>query len=406
MHGTLMKTFWTWMLCLVPLGGALVVADAGEVAASQSPVFLQTALGFCHVGGQTSQAGQDPFYWLWKITSDGLRVWDQDFPALEQNTPAAGLAMKDGGLLVAGSRFVEGPVAGHRTWLKRLNRLGALVWACELEEGGRPSVLIPLADGSVLVGGALLMPTAERANQDGWLVCVDDSGQTAWSQSYDRGADECVVEGEKTPTGFLLVMTSGPLNPVEPGPSEVWVLACDPRGHVLREKAMSGARIHKKGGRVLSMIPGGHILVVSTSEMQDSKGAEPGSPAFQAVQFTDELEQRWSVPLRGFSSVLAPVLVRVQNECWVAGASAGGVQVIRLSFSGELLETFHVPLKEEQVGLASVAAAAHMGESLYILGMKADLMSPSVDEQVFLLKLDVRSKKILWLKAYGSSPAP
>jgi hypothetical protein len=92
-------------------------------------------------------------------------------------------------------------------------------------------------------GGFLFYGSVHKGIQkcDAIVIKTDLDGNEIWRREYDKGKMESVsgIALQKD-GGFILGIDSGVYNKFGGGPSEVWIIKCDPNGNILGETTFEG----------------------------------------------------------------------------------------------------------------------------------------------------------------------
>ncbi|HBA84995.1 MAG TPA: hypothetical protein DCZ95_12945 [Verrucomicrobia bacterium] len=394
-----------WLLFCVGFSLSVLAEDTPDTR-SVTPVVLQaTDRGDLFLAGQSSSASGDVSLWVWKADADGKRYLEKTLSSPDREEVTAGRVNVDGSLWLTGSRFEVQPRAGHRAWLKKLNRLAELEPVFTFEEWGRPGFLFAGADSSLYLAGTTPASGRDESRHDGWLVKCSPEGEKIWEKTYDRGSDESMVGAAPLDDGYLLVLASSRSERLGRGPSSVWLLNCSAEGELEREVELEGARILSRAG-VAAASATGFAVIVSTSGPPGSNEIGVGSASLYdalVFHFDRRLKQLWKVELKGYSSFATPALAAAPGGGFVvAGPGAEGVRLTRLSDEGAVLweKTAKIFSGQDAVPIAGVSAATVAGGAAYVLGMTADLMSRPVNEKAYLLKVDLETGEPVWTTVY------
>ncbi len=211
--------------------------------------------GYYFIAGNSYSREKGENYWIWKINSNGEKVWDKRFKSQYQDKIAAIISTPDDGVLILGHMFVYEPETGYRCWIKHIDKNGETTFTKTIEGFGWANMLLRTTDGNYLFAGTTERKDSKRKDDyDAWFVKFSPSGNIIWNKFYDKGFDENVFSGVNVENeGFLFVATSGKQNKFGQGPSDGWVIQYNSDGVLLNEAKIidcrsmsSGAYIAKK----------------------------------------------------------------------------------------------------------------------------------------------------------------
>jgi hypothetical protein len=356
------------------------------------------------IAGNSYSQEKGGSFWIWKVDSDGQKVWEKRFKSESQDKIKAIMRTDDGGILALGHGFVYSPAVGYRCWVKRLDRNGKTIFTKIIGGFGRADVLLGTTDGNYLFAGT----TKRRANKrkedyDAWLVKFDSSGKLLWERFYDKTFDESVFSAVNIqPNGFVFAETSGQYNKFGRGPSEGWVSRLDSTGAILGEAklpkctAMSGGAYLATNARELAVI-------YSTSQLPPINKVPLSVATFAAriVGFDYRLKESWGTNLGGYSSILAPMIAASPDGNYiVAGAVEEGVRVDKVAPGGKVIWEKTGASGEKGYPSIDVEGVLVDGNFALVVGSVTDLMNRSIGSRVFLLKIETALGQVLWQRTY------
>jgi hypothetical protein len=144
--------------------------------------------------------------WIVKVDSAGNLVWQKTFGGSESDGPAAIVAAKNGGYIIAAATSSQdGDVeiaenGDYRPWLLKIDEQGTIVWQKAVAQIPNSNMLSLKA---VREGGYIGSGLAANASK-GWLFRLDDDGEVTWEKFFS-GADHIEIADvdETTDGGFV-----------------------------------------------------------------------------------------------------------------------------------------------------------------------------------------------------------
>lgn len=148
-------------------------------------------------GGDKSESTKgNSDYWLVKIDANGTKVWDKSYGASSQEELSNIAPTFDGGFILggisnskAGGDKTEPLMGGFDYWIVKINTDGLKLW--DKVFGGSDTEyfakILPTADGGCLLGGTSYSPISGNkfeasVNGDFWLVKLSANGSRAWDK--------------------------------------------------------------------------------------------------------------------------------------------------------------------------------------------------------------------------------
>jgi hypothetical protein len=175
---------------------------------------------------------------LWKTNLQGkqLLVKVISIPAWETGKPFVAercFAIEDEPtlLLVSASTL--------RAWLLRFDNSGAVVFS----KGFSAQQVFDVQGFKKTSGGFLLYGSEHKGqgNSDACVTKITRDGNEIWRREYDKGKMEWGMGlAPQKDGGFILSADSGSYNKFGGGPSEAWIVKCDPNGNILSETIFDG----------------------------------------------------------------------------------------------------------------------------------------------------------------------
>ena len=180
---------------------------------------------------------------LWKIDLQGKELWIKDInlPAWQDSfVPSRCFSLPDEPTL-----FVDESLGPHprRAWLLRFDNTGAVVFSKEFSAQQVFDIqgLKKTNDGLFLYGSVHKTIYQQEPNSDACVTKLDPNGNEIWRREYDKGKMEWGIGlAPLKDGGFVLSADSGNYNKFGAGPSECWIIKCDPNGNILSETIFDG----------------------------------------------------------------------------------------------------------------------------------------------------------------------
>jgi hypothetical protein len=200
----------------------------GTIASDVACTVQQTADGGYFVVGNTYINVASDIYFV-KMDSLGDSLWSRIYGGDSDDFPQDAQQTTDGGYVITGRTRYEG-IGNYDYSLWKVDCLGEIQW--HRHYGGNendPAYCVDqTSDGGYIMAGFAYMPyTAE----DVYIVKTNDVGDTLWTRLYVRDEDECIYDIQQTgDMGYILI---GYTMPIYPGNMNLYVLKCNPIGHLL-----------------------------------------------------------------------------------------------------------------------------------------------------------------------------
>jgi hypothetical protein len=179
---------------------------------------------------------------LWKIDLQGKELWVKDInlPARQASRSFVAercFALQDEPtlLLVSASTL--------QAWLLRFGDTGTMVFSKEFSAQQVFDIqgLKKTNDGLFLYGSVHKTIYQQEPNSDACVTKLDPNGNEIWRREYDKGKMEWGIGlAPLKDGGFVLSADSGNYNKFGAGPSECWIIKCDPNGNILSETIFDG----------------------------------------------------------------------------------------------------------------------------------------------------------------------
>ncbi len=175
---------------------------------------------------------------LWKINPQGKELWVKDInlPARQAGRSFVAercFALQDEPtlLLVSASTL--------QAWLLRFDDTGAMVFSKEFSAQQVFDIQgLRKANGGLLLYGSVYKG---QGNSDACVTKITRDGNEIWRREYDKGKMEWGMGlAPQKDGGFILSADSGTYNKFGGGPSEAWIVKCDPNGNIMSETIFNG----------------------------------------------------------------------------------------------------------------------------------------------------------------------
>ncbi|MBC7446437.1 MAG: T9SS type A sorting domain-containing protein [Hymenobacteraceae bacterium] len=305
------------------LSGVALTPDGGYILAGS------TGLGATGDKSEPSRGGGD--YWMIKLNSAGVKVWDRTFGGIDNETCKGVTATADGGCLVGGLSYsgvgadkTEANRGTYDFWVIKTDSLGSKQWDKTI--GGNASDQLTnfeqTLDGGYILGGFSESGVSgeksepSRGGYDMWVVKIDSAGAKRWDRTFGgSGYEQLNGLKELADGGFVFGAQSNSAvegDKTEPnvGPSstfDYWIVRTDPAGTKLWDRDLGGTNDDVLRG-VHQTLAGGLIVVgQSNSGISGNKSQGPrGSLDFWAIRLDSVL----TVPT-GLRPLAAPARLSV-----------------------------------------------------------------------------------------------
>jgi hypothetical protein len=176
---------------------------------------------------------------LWKIDLQGKELWAKDInlPAWQGSfVPSRCFTLPDEPTI-----FVAESLGAHprRAWLVRFDDNGSVTSSIEFS-----SKIVLEVDRMIKTkSGFLFYGSINKGIHefDAVVIKTDFDGNEIWRREYDKGKMESVSDiALQKDGGFILGIDSGVYNKFGGGPSEAWIIKCDPNGTIIGETTFDG----------------------------------------------------------------------------------------------------------------------------------------------------------------------
>ena len=198
--------------------------------------------------------------WLVRVDDDGQKLWDASYGGSGDDTAESVIELGDGGFIVAG--FSISGATGNKTspnygnfdvWVFRIDSNGNRLW--DRSYGGNDYEscyrIVPAGDGYLLgatsasgVSGNKTSPG--YGNFDYWIIRLDSDGNALWQKTFGgSGADFLRTVAPTRDGGFVLggrsnSGVSGNKTTSGYGDNDFWIVRIDSEGNKLWERTVGG----------------------------------------------------------------------------------------------------------------------------------------------------------------------
>lgn len=255
-----------WLLKSDPDGGEEWHLFHGGLQLDSGRDVRQTTDGGFIITGVTMSIGSGlKDLWLLKVSENGAVEWSRTFGGPHQDSGAAVRQTADGGYIITG--YTESFGAGlSDLWLLKTDAAGDTAWTRIYGGAGADvgSAVVETDGGGFIVAGST--ESFGSGNSDAWLIAVDASGDTEWSQVYGGRGWDFGMALENTADGGFLV--AGGSDSYGGGGQDVWLIRTDPEGTVLFSRTYGGGGADA-GSSVAVDGLGGYVVTGYTGSFGD-----------------------------------------------------------------------------------------------------------------------------------------
>lgn len=250
------------LLPVLPLGAQGWEKAFGGDKEDQGLSVIQTVdQGYLVVGFSESfrnGSDQDIDIYVIKTDVDGIMVWDTTFDAGLTEYGNAALQTEDGGFLIAGEASFEAINGPFEAYLLKISDRGKYEWSRNYSDAPGASIRIKdvaaSPDGGYLMAGFIELPDA---NDDIFLLKVDDEGQEQWRRAFGIPGDDMAVAIDVLGDGY--VITGNEDNPDGVFDRDMVVYRLDGNGGVIWKRGMSTNQ--REVGNDILVTRAGNIIV-------------------------------------------------------------------------------------------------------------------------------------------------
>lgn len=189
-----------WVIKLTPSGSLQWQKSFGGSFGENAYAVEQTATGDFIIAASASSLDGDVSinhggvdFWLLKLTSNGVLIWEKSYGGSNSESPANLAITSDGGYILAGSTNsnngdISNAFGNYDYWIVKTDSAGNLLWEKSL--GGTymeraRSIKQTMDDGYIVCGFTHSMDghiTGNHGVSDIWLTKLDDLGNLQWQK--------------------------------------------------------------------------------------------------------------------------------------------------------------------------------------------------------------------------------
>jgi len=349
---------------------------------------VQTSDGGYAVAGYTNSSGAGSYdFWLIKTNSSGGILWNQTYGGAGDDEAYSVVQCNDTGYAVAG--YTNSYGAGETdAWLVKIDSSGNTQWSQtygERAQDGAYSV-IQTSDGGYALAG--FTDSYGPGSFDFWLVKTNSSGSMLWNQTYGgTGDDEASSVIQTSDGGYAL---AGYTTSFGVGGYDFWLVKTDSSGNMVWSQTYGGSG-DDEAGWVIQTSDGGYALTGLTN----STGA--GSYDFWLVKTDSYGTSQWNQTYGGAYDEVANALVQTSDGGYALGGltgsyGAGDIDywLVKTTSSGSMLwsQTYGGSDDDEAYSLVQTSDGGYA-----LAGFTASYGAGSYD--AFLVKTDSSGKSVM-----------
>ncbi|MCB9054050.1 MAG: T9SS type A sorting domain-containing protein [Lewinellaceae bacterium] len=202
---------------------------------------------------------QDIDVYVIKTDVDGQMTWDTTFDIGLTEYGNAALQTADGGFLIAGEASFQSVQGPFQAYLLKITDRGKYQWSYTYSDA--PGTSIRIKDVTAAPDGGYLMVgyiEFQEANDDIFLLKVDETGQEQWRRSFGIDGDDMAVAVDVLGDGY--VITGNEDNPDGIFDRDMIIYRLDGNGGVVWKRGMS--TIEREVGNDVLVTHQGNIIIV------------------------------------------------------------------------------------------------------------------------------------------------
>jgi hypothetical protein len=157
-----------------------------------------TPNGDIFISGYTNSFGTGDFdFYLLKVTSDGVLVWEKNYGSPDWERVNDAIPTADNGVVMVGERngAVNSNVATH---VVRVNNSGDTMWTSTFSANSRPYTVNSYQDSLYVVTGSVYLP--DSAQHKGLLTILNDSGDVIFQDTISPTGNsifhDAIIDGD------------------------------------------------------------------------------------------------------------------------------------------------------------------------------------------------------------------
>ena len=328
------KALSLWVIVLavssLPLGAQGWEKAFGGNKEDQGLSVIQTIdHGYLVVGFSESfpnGSDQDIDVYIIKTDVDGAMVWDTTYDVGLTEYGNAALQTADGGFLIAGEASFESTQGPFEAYLLKITDRGKYQWSYTYADAPGTSIRIKdvavSPDGGYLMVGFIEYPDA---NDDIFLLKVDDQGQEQWRKAFGVEGDDMAVAVDVLGDGY--VITGNEDNPDGVFDRDMIVYRLNGNGEVVWDDRVSTD--NREVGNDILVTRDGNIIIVGA--VGDNSNA-----ALWKYSSTGNLIQLRTKDMFGFGDEANSVIELEDGALVVAGfteVNASNIDFLLIKYS-------------------------------------------------------------------------
>ena len=231
----------------------------GTGASEEAYSVQQTSDGGYIVAGSTSLYGGD--MWTVKLDSSANIMWQKRFGQDYQDIAYSIQQTSDNGYIVGGSTFIN--MSGRETdiWIMKLDSTGGTTWSNWY--GGIDdewaNFVQQTSDGGYIVAGTTY--SFGTGGRNIWVSKLNSAGSTTWQKTYGIGnADDAYFIQQTSDGGYIIAGSTYSA----PSGYDMWILKLDSTGNVTWQKSYGGTSADYARS-IKQTSDNGYIIAGSTS---------------------------------------------------------------------------------------------------------------------------------------------
>ena len=271
----------------------------------------------------------DSDFWILKLDDNGDTLWTRALGGSETDEAFSILQTTDGGCVAVGSTFSgDFDVAENKgdsdIWIVKLDSTGQLVKTKTL--GGvfyeSANSIIQTADSGFIIVGCSTSKNGDihgnNGHKDGWVVKLNNLGDTLWTQNYGGSYDDEIKSIVQTQDGGFIIAGSTNSNNGDVrgnhGGSDCWVVKIDSAGKINWSKAIGSSK-GDEANAVCQSTDGGFLVAGYTHSSNVNID-------FFIVKLSNSGNIIWTKTIGGSQTDIAKSIVQSNDGgYWVAGFS-------------------------------------------------------------------------------------
>ncbi|QMU31038.1 T9SS type A sorting domain-containing protein [Adhaeribacter radiodurans] len=348
------------------------------------------------VGGDKTQAGRgERDYWVIKVNSEGVKVWDKRFGGSGVDDLKQVFQLPSGRYILAGTSNstangdkTQGTRGGQDYWVIKLNNNGAMIW--DKRYGGSLNdaleSIAPTLDDGFLLGGSSFSgisgdrTQSTRGSADYWVVRINADGDVVWDKRYGgSGVDNLMSLGSTgTATGNFFIAghstsgVGGDKTQSNRGGKDFWMIKISGDGDKLWDSRFGGDK--DEGLRSIIITADGGYLLGGRSESDisgDKTQKSQGGSDYWIVKTNSVGVKQWDKRFGGNAyDEIRAVLQTPDGGYLLGGRSDSGISGDRTQASQGSTDYWLVKVAPEVIEApttvtapTTIVSAANLSES-------------------------------------------